>query len=363
MHQERREQFFALADVWRPRSRRSWRNRDRLHTQLARRLCHRNMRPPERPTATQRDVHPHPQPMRFFVGKAQRVQMLRGKKRRVVESRRRIVQPQRIQRRNLHAANACRLHLLQLARNLSPGRRRPKPPPPHHDPARIRRMRKLSMQFRQARPRLRCRRAAPEPECKYHRGCRSKPRQTFHPARSGFLIQSQSLLCSHAIRAEDISLRSSPLLRFPPLHCNPIEIPHTSRQSLSILPMDPHTCRNRAKSQCSCATGARETLPPPSTCSSSSIPTCAKSPARSSAASGLRTCCSPPAWSMSSSSSSSASAASALKTASISTPFPRGLCAACWSITPAQSGARSATPERPPRSKRTWSGSTHAPPK
>jgi len=52
-----------------------------------------------------------------------------------------IVQGQRIQRGDLHASDARRLHLFEFLLDLRLGDRRAEPPPAHHDAAVIRRMR------------------------------------------------------------------------------------------------------------------------------------------------------------------------------------------------------------------------------
>jgi hypothetical protein len=141
---------------------------------------------------------PQGQPSRLPRREGQCLQMFRGQKGRIPKARRGVVEGQRIEVCDFHAADSGRLHLFQFTRQFGPGCGGSKPPPAHHDAARIGRIGKIAMQCGDCRRRL-SRREWRDGECSREQGdCRATRKLESHrrdgmhePRGSRFRIGSE----------------------------------------------------------------------------------------------------------------------------------------------------------------------------
>ena len=142
-----RDELFALADFGHPQRSRIGRHGPAFHAQPGGSEIDRRVRSAIGPAAAERNIDAHPQLARFVVGETHGIEKAIRKIRQVDQSARRVVERHRIHRLDFHAANAAVLHGAQLAFELGFLDRRAEPPPAHHDPAVIRRVRKGGTQI------------------------------------------------------------------------------------------------------------------------------------------------------------------------------------------------------------------------
>ena len=144
---KRRDELFALADFGHSQGSCIGRHGEAFHAQSCGSEIDRRVRSAIGPAAAERDIDAHAQLARFVVGETHGVEKAVREIRQVHQAARRVVERQRIHRLDLDAANTAFLHGAQLAFQLGLFHRRAEPPPAHHDPAVIRRVREAGPQI------------------------------------------------------------------------------------------------------------------------------------------------------------------------------------------------------------------------
>ena len=99
------------------------------------------MRAAKRPAAPQCDVNAQAKFPSRSGGKANRFDVFVGEKWQIVEASSRVIERKRVQGGDLDSTNAFRLHLFELSLQFGLRDCRAKPPPAHHNPAVIWRIR------------------------------------------------------------------------------------------------------------------------------------------------------------------------------------------------------------------------------
>src|SRR5215831_973790 len=100
-------------------------------------MVDRNLRSTVRPAAPQGKVHTKPELIRLFCDEPQVIDKLVREKRQILDSGSGVVERKRIYRLYLKAADTRSLHLEHLAFEFRFGHSGAKPPPAHHDAARV----------------------------------------------------------------------------------------------------------------------------------------------------------------------------------------------------------------------------------
>ena len=196
--QECGDRLFAPIDEGRPRGGGIGLDRMGLDAKLSCGLGDGNVRAAPGPAASHGEIDAQAQPSRLPRREGQCLQMFRGQKGRIPKARRGVVEGQRIEVCDFHAADSGRLHLFQFTRQFGPGCGGSKPPPAHHDAARIGRIGKIAMQCGDCRRRL-SRREWRDGECSREQGdCRATRKLESHrrdgmhePRGSPFRIGSE----------------------------------------------------------------------------------------------------------------------------------------------------------------------------
>ena len=104
-----------------------------LNSHLARGLVYWDMRTTKGPSASQSDIHAHPQSHGLGGRKAQSIDVFAREIGQIVEAGLRVVQGKRIQGGDLNPAYAGRFHLFEFALDLRFRDPRAEPPPAHHN--------------------------------------------------------------------------------------------------------------------------------------------------------------------------------------------------------------------------------------
>ena len=149
IHQRDRDERLTLRQRESRQSRRLRRNSQLHIAKLTSCIGQRRLRPTIRPPAAQRHIHAQPKLPRLSLRIAHVIQHGRTQKSQVHQSLRGIIDNLRINKSQLHAANAVSLHLLQLSQYLGLLDRDAKPPPANHRLGGVWRMGEALPYFRQ----------------------------------------------------------------------------------------------------------------------------------------------------------------------------------------------------------------------